>query len=892
MTPFSHRINSLLLLCIFAPFFGVTPGSASGRGAETQPQLTDSLYNAHHPRLLFTTAEIPSLFQKVRDNGNDDDAYALIRHAAEQIYPGLSIEDLLESDYGLNTIPNLGLAGYLETPKDPAPLAIGRDITLYIADSCDVERDDFGSSLRLRSLALGYDMFFENSSESERDYVRNEITSYIDHMTTDKNYEVWLYRPYLGNRSMMIASSLGMAAICLEEETDPARIMAALDFADEIITAWLTHQLDENGAYNEGLVYGGWSMRMLIYYSHARKRYDGYDYSTINRIRNMEKWFAYELLPEGSGRTNNLNDCAYEDYILSRHHTYFDWAQTEWGSSLSSWIWDHTAGDEGWDWELEADNAATVIWNQTLPPVQPESVLPKSLFWDHRGLYYYRSGWQMGPSSKDVLFSFYAGVFQGAHAQEDQGQFTLCGYGAKFAIDHGPGVTAKQTEAHNIVLIDDLGQHNAGLSIGTDGVMREFLLTDFADYLSSDLTRAYTTYSRWNWRNVPFMGQDWSWGYDGGNPVNYAYRTVLVVHDSSLPPYFIIIDDIEKDGLSHEYDWRMHTHVTNSVDASTNPIRISKDTSRLDIHVIEPPFESLQPTVTPFDNKNDEPDAVVLSLSVTETSPEFDLLLFPADQSTTTPLVSKQAYSWGYTLTLNWGGGITDVFVRNTTGGTVKYPVSVPVVTDQPPNIRQEVTTAASNDSITTDAPLALVKLEGARLTKYLLVDASELTYKGTRYVSVLNGRVSCGLSGDVIHIDRYDADFTFYAPGADKVFYKNQQIHVVSQGGYLTRDPVTGVVEKPRPDFFVRATVQPNPFNPSTVVLVEIPEGADVEATIYDPNGRLVKKLWHDVLPRGISTLEWNGTNENGLLVASGVYFLRIQSRGSSETTKLVLLR
>jgi hypothetical protein len=546
---------------------------------------------------------------------------------------------------------------------------------------------------------------------------------------------------------------------------------------------------------------------MLIYYAHARKRHDGYDYSTINRIRNMEKWFAYELLPEGSGRTNNLNDCAYEDYILSRHHTYFDWAQAEWGSNLSSWIWDHTAGDDGWDWELEADNAATVIWNQTLTPEQPENVLPKSFFWRDRGLYCYRSGWDMGPSSKDVLFSFYSGVFQGAHAQEDQGQFTLYGYGVKFAIDHGPGTTAKQTEAHNIILIDDLGQHNAGLSIGTDGIMQGFLLTDFADYLASDLTKAYTTYSRWNWRDIPFKGYDWSWGFDGGNPVNYAFRTVIVVHDSSQPAYIIMLDDIEKDDNSHEYDWRMHTHVTNSVDASTNPIRISKDMSHLDIHIIEPSFESLQTAVVPFDNGNDEPDAVVLSLSVTDTSPEFNLLLFPADESTPTPLVNKQAYPWGYTLMLDWGAGTTDLFIRNTTGEAVTYAVAVPVFTNQSPNIGREVTTVTSGDSMTTDASLALIQLEGAVLTKYLLADASELTYKDTRYVDVSNGRLGCGLSGGKIHIDRYDADFTFYAPGIDEVYYRAQQIHVVSQDGYLTRDPVTGVVEKPQPEFFIRVT-------------------------------------------------------------------------------------
>ncbi len=894
MTHFTHYLQSLFLLCIFVLIPSYNAELAGGRIINMGPQLTDSLYNAHHPRLLFTEDDIPALYDKVRDGGNDDEAYSLVRFAAEFIYPDSTMEELLNNDYALEAISNLGLAGFLETPKDTAALAIGRNLTIYIADSFDVDYDDFESSLRLRSLVLGYDMFFENSSESERNNVRDEIISYIDMMTTSGSYEIWLYRPYLGNRSVMVAASLGMAAICLDGETDPAKISAALDFADAIIDAWLSHQLDEYGAYNEGVTYGCWSMRMLIYYFHAREKFDGYNYSSINRIQNMEKWLAYELLPEGSGRTNNLNDCAYNDYILSRHHTYFDWAQAEWGSNLSSWIWEHTAGDYGRDWELQSDKAATVIWNQTLPPEQPETVLPKSFLWGHRGLYYYRSGWDMGPASSDVAFSFYAGVFQGAHAQEDQGQFTLYGYGTKFAIDHGTGTRAKQSKSHNIILIDDIGQHNVGGSIGTDGVIREYLLSDYADFLVGDLTDAYTTYSKWNNPNVPFPGSDWSWGYDGGNPVNYAHRTVIAVHDSILPPYFMILDDIEKDGSSHQYSWRMHTHDSNTVDTSANPIQISKGASRLDVHIIEPPFESLQKSVTPFDNLNEDPDALVLSLSVADTSPHFSLLLLPTDGLVPVPSVSKEVYAWGYTLTMDWGGGVTDIFALNTTGGAVTYSVGAPAPagTNRAAGSQNKVIPAAAEDSITTDASLALVRLEGMQLIKHLLAKTSFFTYNGTNYVSVANGPLSCGFSGGVIQVDRYDADFTFYAPGISEVYYRTQKIHVISQDGYLTPDPAVGVAEESPPVFFFHAKAYPNPFNPSTTVLIELPKRAGVEATVYDIGGRRIKKLWRGVLPCGTNRIEWNGTNEKGIRVASGVYFLKIQSRGYSRILKLVVVK
>jgi hypothetical protein len=132
--------------------------------------------------------------------------------------------------------------------------------------------------------------------------------------------------------------------------------------------------------------------------------------------------------------------------------------------------------------------------------------------WAQRGLYYYRSGWPSGATSNDIVMSFYSGKFQGGHAQEDQNQFALRAYGNSFAIDHGAGSTAKESESHNMVFIDGKGQHNAGSSIGTDGAISDYILGDFADAVTGDATAAYTTYSEFNAPNYPIAGTDWSWG--------------------------------------------------------------------------------------------------------------------------------------------------------------------------------------------------------------------------------------------------------------------------------------------------------------------------------------------------------------------------------------------
>ncbi len=888
------RVLSLSIFCLASVLISVTPGFASGSNFRPKSILADSLYNANHPRLLFTDAELPGLYDKVRDGGYDDDAYDFIRLVTLYIYPYSSEEELLDEDYGLETMPNLGLAGFLESPMDTNALAIGRDLTTYVANNYEVDNDVFYSALRLRCLALGYDMFFENSSEAARMVIRNEIISYIDTMTTRFGYTLLEYRPYLSNKSVMAAASIGMAAICLSEEMDSAKVANALAFADNIIDIWLFFLVDSEGSYNEGVLYAAWSLRNLIYYFRARYLYDGYDYSQEVRIHTMKNWFVYELLPEGSGRTNNLNDCRWDDFVLSQHHTYFDWMQIATGSHLAAWLYEHTAGPYGADWGLKADKAATVIWNQNLPPEPPQTTLPGSKFWQHRGLYYYRSGWNLGTGSDDVVFSFYSGKFQGGHAQEDQGQFTLYGYGAKFAIDHGSGSAAKQSQAHNMVFIDGIGQHNAGSSIGTDGAVDHFLISDYADFVAADLTDAYTTYSIFNTMNYPYLGADWSWGYDGGNPVNYAERTVIAVHDTLLPPYFIIIDDIEKDGLPHNYAWRMHSHDANTINASANPIQITRGTSGLDLYLISPPFDSVQTSVTPFNNLNPEPDAKVLSLSTSAVKPTFALLLFPKDDSVPTPLVSWITQSWGFSIVLDWGGGITDTFLRNTSGGDVTYSASAGASAE--PARRQSGATlreTAASFTMSTDAPFAVIRTNGTQLQKYLLSNATQFVHNDTTYLSVANGPLGCAYTGTRIELDRYDADFIFYAPGVEEVYYRNQRIYVqIDENGYVTPDPSSGVNDTKRPQNILRAKAFPNPFNPATTVLIELAERSDVHATIYDLAGRRVKDLWSGPLPRGINALNWHGTNGSGHRVASGVYFLRIEAAGEVTTLKLVLVK
>jgi hypothetical protein len=84
-----------------------------------------------------------------------------------------------------------------------------------------------------------------------------------------------------------------------------------------------------------------------------------------------------------------------------------------------------------------------------------------------------------------------------------------------------------------------------------------------------------------------------------------------------------------------------------------------------------------------------------------------------------------------------------------------------------------------------------------------------------------------------------------------------------------------------------------PNPFNPSTVIRYDVSEAAQVEIAIYDARGALVKTLLQAHRDPDRYEIGWDGTNNTGSRVASGLYFYRIQTdAGFTETRKMILLR
>ena len=104
---------------------------------------------------------------------------------------------------------------------------------------------------------------------------------------------------------------------------------------------------------------------------------------------------------------------------------------------------------------------------------------------------------------------------------------------------------------------------------------------------------------------------------------------------------------------------------------------------------------------------------------------------------------------------------------------------------------------------------------------------------------------------------------------------------------------PVSAIpIAKATPSEFRLYPNYPNPFNPVTTISYDLPEDGYIELSIYNMRGEKVTTLLKGNQEAGSYRMNWNGTNRNGEIVSSGIYFLRIVSGSYCKTSKMVFIR
>ncbi len=123
--------------------------------------------------------------------------------------------------------------------------------------------------------------------------------------------------------------------------------------------------------------------------------------------------------------------------------------------------------------------------------------------------------------------------------------------------------------------------------------------------------------------------------------------------------------------------------------------------------------------------------------------------------------------------------------------------------------------------------------------------------------------------------------------------FLQNDSTLEVFQAGSVTLDELadpTGVAEAPAVSRLGQNF--PNPFNPKTVIPVSMAKGEDVELAIVDAQGRRVRTLLSGFMAEGHHEIIWDGTDDSGASLASGVYMAQLRGSVTQDGLRLLLLK
>jgi hypothetical protein len=163
--------------------------------------------------------------------------------------------------------------------------------------------------------------------------------------------------------------------------------------------------------------------------------------------------------------------------------------------------------------------------------------------------------------------------------------------------------------------------------------------------------------------------------------------------------------------------------------------------------------------------------------------------------------------------------------------------------------------------------------------------------------------------AGDLIYCRIFDGSQGEIGPSN---YYADSQLHPVENtigetffclfpgdpGNGYTDTPVPGStpveenVSAGVPSGFVLFPNRPNPFNASTEIRYRLAGNGPVSLRIFNTLGQEVRRLVEGDQAAGDHAVVWNGRDDAGRELASGIYLCRLQAEGSARTVKMVLLR
>lgn len=141
------------------------------------------------------------------------------------------------------------------------------------------------------------------------------------------------------------------------------------------------------------------------------------------------------------------------------------------------------------------------------------------------------------------------------------------------------------------------------------------------------------------------------------------------------------------------------------------------------------------------------------------------------------------------------------------------------------------------------------------------------------------------------LKLDRY-GEHTVYLKALDNTYNSAISDTVV----FHVASPTSVRNQPSAPDEFILQQNVPNPFNHQTRITYQLPHSSRIRITVFDVLGNRVRTLANGLRQAGIHTADWNGRDQHGTIVSSGVYYYQIRTLDASvqlsQTRKMLFLQ
>jgi len=419
------------------------------------------------------------------------------------------------------------------------------------------------TSIMLQAMAVAYDLACDDMAPDARAECRAALDHYAHLMYVRSILNPWNTYHH-DNWSGHLLGSLGLAGAALRGEDRYADEW--IDRYNAAMPHYLADLIDPNGVHRETLTYSCFGLNPLMLAGMALERRGGPSifHAAGGRLDKFLRTMIYFISPNGQavrdfGDTGNDRQMRSHGGLSGRAATAVIAMTRSSRGDLARWA--SRRGIRRWTDSRDEhkivsaqEDVMNLLFFKPGPERSPADYGDYPLGWHGRcppgyphdnGYVVMRTGFD---SPDDIKLVLKCGNAAGGHGQPCQGSFVLDAYGDFLSQSPGYNLWGGRTRAHNLITIDGKGQaagHGGGSGRKVnDGHVERFVHSRVADICIAN--------------NKP--------AYDGGdNPVRRSLRYVLFARKPERRGYFVIVDDMDKDGRPHEHTWHFHTSFNHQI---------------------------------------------------------------------------------------------------------------------------------------------------------------------------------------------------------------------------------------------------------------------------------------------------------------------------------------